>query len=96
MTHEVSNLSIVTMLRYLFGFFNKSWSVSKIIQYFVNLHIQFQMKKLKKNELKWIQESMKYGLGGMDKVISKQPNILIEPKDKIIIIKKKKPEGGKK
>ena len=39
---------------------------------------------------------MKYGLGGMDKVISKQPNILIEPKDKIIIIKKKKPEGGKK
>ena len=38
------------------------------------------MKKLKMN---LIQGSLKYGLGGMEKVISKQPNQLIELKEKI-------------
>ena len=35
---------------------------------------------MKKIEMNLIQGSLKYGLGGMDKVISKQPNILIELK----------------
>lgn len=44
------------------------------------------MKKLKMN---LIQGSLKYGLGGMEKVISKQPNQLIELKEKIIQEKEK-------
>ena len=36
-----------------------------------------------------IQGSLKYELGGIDKVISKQPNELIELKEKIIKEKEK-------